>query len=209
MLTGFTFHSEAASFDCSKAKGFAEKTICSDQGLSKDDDDLKSIYEKAKEVTHNKVEFSKITRKMWNVREGCTNYDCVDGWYSLAFYIYDVIIRTNSNENVDEVKTVKQDVSNTLGKRENKKIKDFRLYDSSNRAAPVEHDAALYSETPEAFGLIDTLVGFVRKSSYECDSVSAFRPLLMSNGYYLVCNKFSYKYDVKNNGGNISVEVDN
>ncbi|EDW6250143.1 hypothetical protein ZS24_001576 [Salmonella enterica subsp. enterica] len=87
--------------------------------------------------------------------------------------------------------------------------KDFSLYDSKERAAPVEHDAVLYKDTPEAFEFIDTLVGFVRKSSFTCDTVSSFSPMVMSNGFTLSCNGFSYKYNIKNNGGNVAVTVDN
>ncbi|HHM2228892.1 TPA: hypothetical protein ACRGFO_005780, partial [Klebsiella pneumoniae] len=125
------------------------------------------------------------------------------------------VIKTNASDEVlnniqkkyDESITQKPAISN--GDKRKKEAKDYSLYDSKDRAAPVEHNAILYKDTPEAFEFIDTLVGFVRQSSYKCDSVSSFIPMVSSNGFTLACNKFSYKYEIKNNGGNVSVSVDN
>ncbi|MFU0948655.1 lysozyme inhibitor LprI family protein [Kluyvera ascorbata] len=208
----------AASFDCSKAKGFAEKTICASPKLSKDDDDLKYVYENAKSYVQDRKAFSEISKALYNSRERCSDFSCVDQWYNSAFAIFGAIKESGipetngkndilKNAEVYENKTAKENSSQNV--IINKKQKDFSLYDSKDRAAPIEHDAVLYKKTPEAFEFIDTLVGFVRQSSYKCDSVSSFTPMIMSNGFNLSCNRFSYKYEIKNNGGNISVAVDN
>ncbi|MBZ7566645.1 lysozyme inhibitor LprI family protein [Klebsiella grimontii] len=215
--------SYAASFDCAKAKSFAEKTICTNPQLSKDDDDLKYLYGNAKAYTQDRKAFSEITKALWDSRERCSDLKCVDEWYDTAFAIYGAIKETGipeSNGANDILKnegatkpseiTEKPDEITTPSAKKHKESKrDFSLYDSKKRAAPVEHNAILYKDTPEAFEFIDTLVGFVRQSSYKCDSVSSFIPMVSSNGFTLACNKFSYKYEIKNNGGNVSVSVDN
>lgn len=203
----------SASFDCSKARSFAEKTICSSPKLSKDDDDLKYLYGYAKASVKDRKAFSEIARALWNSRERCSDYACVEEWYDSAFAIYGAIKAkgipaTNGVTDFAKEPEISPDEKKNESQRNNTK-KDFSLYDSKERAAPVEHDAVLYKDTPEAFEFIDTLVGFVRKSSFTCDTVSSFSPMVMSNGFTLSCNGFSYKYDIKNNGGNVAVTVDN
>lgn len=213
----------AASFDCSKAKSFAEKTICENPKLSKDDDDLKYLYANAKAYTKDRKAFSEITKALLDSRERCSDLKCVDEWYDTAFAIYGAIKETGipetngvndilKNEGAtkpSEIKEKPTEITTPSAKKPKESKKDFSLYDSKDRAAPVEHNAILYKDTPEAFEFIDTLVGFVRQSSYKCDSVSSFIPMVSSNGFTLACNKFRYKYEIKNNGGNVSVSVDN
>ncbi|EDR7169978.1 hypothetical protein CTR22_004421 [Salmonella enterica subsp. houtenae] len=81
----------SASFDCSKARSFAEKTICSSPKLSKDDDDLKYLYGYAKASVKDRKAFSEIARALWNSRERCSDYACVEEWYDSAFAIYGAI----------------------------------------------------------------------------------------------------------------------
>ncbi|MGP0902925.1 lysozyme inhibitor LprI family protein [Serratia sp. CY76391] len=220
IVLGISYQAGAASFDCAKAKSFAEKTICNDAKLSKDDDDLKYTYGKAKASAQDRKAFSEITKTLWNSRERCQDYACVNSWYDTAFGIYSSIVKTGipatngknefiGREGRRDKKPPEASIETNAGNSSNKGSKDFSLYDSNERAAPVEHDAVLFSNTPEAFSFIDKLVLFTRSSSYKCDSVSAFRPLMMSNGYSLICNKYSYKYEIKDNGGNVSVSVDN
>jgi hypothetical protein len=67
--------------------------------------------------------------------------------------------------------------------------------------AVIEKDAVLFSDTSESLAFIDKLVKFVRANDFTCDSVSAQRPMLTARGYVLVCNKFSYTYDIQDKGG--------
>ena len=219
----FVGKSFSASFDCSKAKSFAEKTICTNPKLSKDDDDLKYLYGNAKAYVKDRKAFSEITKALWNSRERCSDIRCVDEWYDTAFAIYGAIKETGipetngvndilKNEGATKPSGIIEkpaEIKTPSDKNPKERKKDFSLYDSKERAAPVEHNAILYKNTPEAFEFIDTLVGFVRQSSYKCDSVSSFIPMVSSNGFTLSCNKFNYKYEIKNNGGNVSVSVDN
>lgn len=88
----------AASFDCTKAKSFSEKTICSNTTLSNEDDDLKYLYAKAKSYVQDRKAFSEITKTLWNSRERCSDFACVNAWYDTAFAIYGAIAKTGIPE---------------------------------------------------------------------------------------------------------------
>lgn len=208
----------AASFDCSKAKGFDEKTICSSPKLSKDDDDLKYLFRYAQASVQDHKAFSEITKALWNSRARCSDYKCVDAWYDTAFAIYETIKLKGIPEtngatdftSVPEVDSTKNNqASNSKSKSNNGAKRDFSLFDSNDRSAPIEHDAVLYSESEDALKLIDSLVELVRKNSFRCDTVSSFSPMIGVNGYSISCNKFGYKYKIKDTGGGVIVAVDN
>ncbi len=83
----------AASFDCSKARSYSEKEICSKPELSKKDDLLSALYKKAKAATQDKQAFSSIQNALWLSRERCENTLCLTAWYDSAFAIYEAIHR--------------------------------------------------------------------------------------------------------------------
>ncbi|MFZ2727302.1 MAG: hypothetical protein WAX77_13695 [Methylococcaceae bacterium] len=69
----------AASFDCSKANGFVETTICQNTTLSALDDELKSVYKKA--LSDNKTSSSE--QKIWlKTTRACTTADCLTQAYT-------------------------------------------------------------------------------------------------------------------------------
>ncbi|EDQ6179179.1 hypothetical protein ZX71_001461 [Salmonella enterica subsp. enterica] len=120
----------SASFDCSKARSFAEKTICSSPKLSKDDDDLKYLYGRAKASVQDRQAFSEITKSLWNSRERCSDFTCVNSWYDTAFAIYGAIAEkgipeTNGKNdilvNAEQYKseTEKKNVAPIVGDKEN------------------------------------------------------------------------------------------
>lgn len=45
----------------------------------------------------------------------------------------------------------------------------------------------------------------VKASGYRCDSISKFKPLILSSGFHLICNNWQYEYELKDVGGNIRV----
>lgn len=90
-LVGTALHANSASFDCGKAKSFAEKTVCSDPNLSKRDDDLKYVFGMAKASVQDRKAFSEITKSLWNSRERCSDLTCVSAWYDSALAIYGAI----------------------------------------------------------------------------------------------------------------------
>lgn len=102
LLFFYSFQSDAASFDCSKAKSFAEKTICSDNNLSAQDDSLKDIYKKAKRYFYNQKDLKEVSLSLWTIREKCKNKDCIEQWYSIASDFYSNIINNNAYQQPDD-----------------------------------------------------------------------------------------------------------
>lgn len=80
-----TLHSVsmAASFDCTKAASLSEIAICSDNELSKLDDELAGIYRKAKSAAKDHNLFRQQTQAAWKWREeNCRNKKCLLDWYA-------------------------------------------------------------------------------------------------------------------------------
>ena len=61
----------AASFDCSKARTFQEKAICSNPDLSQQDENLYAIYKKARKAQANGTEFKKTAKALYKERNRC------------------------------------------------------------------------------------------------------------------------------------------
>ncbi len=57
-------------------------------------------------------------------------------------------------------------------------------------------------------GQLEGTVSMIRASGYRCDSVSAIRPLVMSPGFSVACNRHRYDYLVRDRGGSWIVELD-
>jgi uncharacterized protein len=75
--------SVAASFDCSKAASQTEIAICSDPELSKLDDELSVIYQRAKAKAADQNAFKEQTRAAWQWREAnCRSKACLLDWYA-------------------------------------------------------------------------------------------------------------------------------
>lgn len=72
----------SASFDCSKAKGFIEQTICSDSVLSQLDDELSKAYNNARD-TADQPDLIRKMQNNWiaNIRSKCTNNRCLENTY--------------------------------------------------------------------------------------------------------------------------------
>jgi len=79
----------SASFDCSKAKSIPEYLICNTPELSQADDELKVIFEAARDKAEDQQAFREQTRARWNEREKtCRDVPCLQQWYAQqkAFY---------------------------------------------------------------------------------------------------------------------------
>lgn len=73
---------------------------------------------------------------------------------------------------------------------------------SSAMAGPkIEEKAILFDDSPQSKELIGRLVEIVRSFNFACETVSAARPMFMTRGFVLTCNKFSYTYDIRDMGG--------
>src|SRR5512132_3496217 len=71
-----------ASFDCNRARGFAEKTVCSDKELSELDDSLDNSYRTAIEDADQPSQV-KNDQRIWltKVRAACKTADCLINSY--------------------------------------------------------------------------------------------------------------------------------
>lgn len=71
----------------------------------------------------------------------------------------------------------------------------------------IEADAMISQNRPNMQGVIDPGLALLRARGWRCDSVSAVRPYLASDGYTIICNGFNYTYNFSHADGNWSVEV--
>ncbi len=84
-----TYAGFAASFDCRKAKSYAEKTVCATPELSSADSRLSELYKRAKVIQGNSKEFRHFTSTNWRKREACRDISCIRAWYINSFYLYE------------------------------------------------------------------------------------------------------------------------
>lgn len=75
-------HSYAASFNCSKAEKWAEKTICSSKQLSNLDDLLAASYKKALGSTDDQTGLKAEQREWLATRNACEDVECLKGAYT-------------------------------------------------------------------------------------------------------------------------------
>lgn len=90
-LLSFSLAAGAASFDCSKARSYSEKLICSDPELSKLDEDLGTVYRAAKKRTGNSKAFRNFAKENWLKREACRTPECVRTWFFNSRVTYKII----------------------------------------------------------------------------------------------------------------------
>ena len=71
------------------------------------------------------------------------------------------------------------------------------------QSVPIEKDAIITKvDGMDLTKVIEPAVGMIRAHGWRCDSISAMRPFLMSRGFTVVCNGFSYEYEFEDRGGN-------
>ncbi|MGS5102124.1 hypothetical protein [Escherichia coli] len=173
-FAGSIFHANGASFDCKKAKSFSEKTICSDSKLSKDDDDLKYLYGRAKASVQDRQAFSEITKTLWNSRERCSDFTCVNSWYDTAFAIYGAIAEkgipeTNGKndilENAEQYKseTTNKNVSPISGDKENITVKESKIQNLNDGDVKVVNPKITYQLKNES-AFVDVIEKAIIKS---------------------------------------------
>jgi len=71
---------------------------------------------------------------------------------------------------------------------------------------PIEKDAEIYSGVSR--DVVTALAKGIQKYGYSCNSVSAVTPFAVSRGYHIICNNWTYKYEVEDKGGKMVVTVD-
>jgi hypothetical protein len=75
--------SPSPSFDCMKARSYAERTICADSELAHLDRDLGRLYARAKRAADDPAAFRRHSDAEWSRREKtCRDRDCLVRWYA-------------------------------------------------------------------------------------------------------------------------------
>ena len=77
------FNVQASSFDCSKAANNAEKIICADEDLSKLDEEMAKIYERALPKAPDSSVVKEQQREWLKERDLCSDSSCLKGQYQL------------------------------------------------------------------------------------------------------------------------------
>ena len=82
-LAVVSFSSQAAGFDCSRARSFVENAICDDATLSALDDALNAAFSQALQNSDNPNALKK-QQSQWlkNVRNACDTNSCLVNVYS-------------------------------------------------------------------------------------------------------------------------------
>lgn len=114
----------AASFDCTKARSYAEKLICSNFTLSAADEALAKIYKEAKRTTKNSKEFRALIKKNWHEREKCKTEQCVFDWYQRVSQQYQKIADGSNMELQEPNKDELQEPSKELSEDRAQKVSD-------------------------------------------------------------------------------------
>ncbi|MGE0081901.1 MAG: hypothetical protein AB7U81_11445 [Thiohalomonadaceae bacterium] len=70
----------------------------------------------------------------------------------------------------------------------------------------IEKGAQIYKEIPRE--TVFALAQYIQAYGYSCRSISAVTPFAFSRGYSVVCNEWTYSYEVEDKGGNWVVTVD-
>ncbi|WP_454865498.1 lysozyme inhibitor LprI family protein [Pseudomonas hormoni] len=88
LLTLVSAHSNATSFDCTKAASFAEKSICTDSALSRLDEQMNSEYVRALDAAPNKAQVRQDQRDWLRLRDNCKTASCLTASMTdrLVFY---------------------------------------------------------------------------------------------------------------------------
>lgn len=76
-----SFIAHAASFDCSQAKSQVEHLVCSDQRLSRLDQELTTVYQQHRERDGSKKVVVESQRSWLQSRNRCADLNCIDRHY--------------------------------------------------------------------------------------------------------------------------------
>lgn len=73
--------------------------------------------------------------------------------------------------------------------------------------APLEPDAVIFDNIKGNNDALNAMVNLVRLNDFRCDTISSAKAWLMSKGFTLKCNRFSYTYEIADKGGHWIVTV--
>ena len=81
VLLGLSVNSQAASFNCAKAKSYSEKEVCDSKQLSKLDEDLDKVFKKVLAATSDKASLKTEQADWLKEREACADKSCITDVY--------------------------------------------------------------------------------------------------------------------------------
>jgi uncharacterized protein len=81
ILLGLSVNSQAASFNCAKAKSYSEKEVCDSKQLSKLDEDLDKVFKKVLTATSDKASLKTEQADWLKEREACADKSCITDVY--------------------------------------------------------------------------------------------------------------------------------
>ncbi len=110
----FSGQASAASIDCTKARTYPEKMVCTDPEISRADDYLYALYSEAKMRTGNSDEFRTFVKANWKIMAACKTKECLQRWYKKSNSLYGEICAGSSPSMV--IKLIKKDSSESSGK---------------------------------------------------------------------------------------------
>ncbi len=130
LLAGGSF-AQAASFDCSKAKTYAEKTICGDEELSGMDELLMEAYRKALEATPDPRVPRSMARENLKIRELCRNRECLRDWMKNSIALYEGIAQGDDplpgRYTTNPEKSPSYDSTAVIRKTRGKEVGDYHI----------------------------------------------------------------------------------
>ena len=80
-LLSLSVNSQAASFNCAKAKSYSEKEVCDSKQLSKLDEDLDKVFKKVLAATSDKASLKTEQADWLKEREACGDKSCITDVY--------------------------------------------------------------------------------------------------------------------------------
>lgn len=72
-------------------------------------------------------------------------------------------------------------------------------------APPIEANSQIMPDFP--LQLLAASVPLIEAHGWHCDSISAARTWVLSRGFTVICNQYSYQYDIEDRGGNWEVTL--
>ena len=76
------------------------------------------------------------------------------------------------------------------------------FFSGITHSLPVDRDAIINDDLKNKPELYNQVAKLIRAYGYRCDSLSGIHPMLLSRGFTVSCNNFSYSYEIKDKGGN-------
>ena len=105
-LLSLSVNSQAASFNCAKAKSYSEKEVCDSKQLSKLDDDLDKVFKKVLAATSNKANLKTEQADWLKEREACADKSCITDIYQSRIEELNTQLENVSDTNISSGNSV-------------------------------------------------------------------------------------------------------